>query len=147
MGRRQDFLDLLYVLTAGASKEILRRYIIMARDIRKRLLFVTIHRGLQGIGQVDENKLWPTMEHLVTFAGGMFALGSVKGNPKATADVALGDELARTCATVYREFKAGVGSEQVMYNTENEQAPEDSSVGRASKYLLRPKSVESVCLM
>jgi mannosyl-oligosaccharide alpha-1,2-mannosidase len=136
-----------YLMTGGRSKEMLRRYLMIAKDIRERLLFRTIHRGLYGIGMSSGSDIDPMMEHLATFAGGMFAIGSVKGNRNATDDMELGARLATTYATVYREFKAGLSPEHVRYNTKNKGNPKDFWTGDYGSYILRPESVESVYLL
>jgi mannosyl-oligosaccharide alpha-1,2-mannosidase len=136
-----------YLLTGGRSKEILNNYLLIVRHIRDRLLFKTIHRELHGIGQASPGGIFPMMEHLATFAGGMFAIGSVKDNPNATDDLELAAQLALTYATVYREMKSGVAPEHVMYNTNNKKDTAEFWDAGAPEYRLRPESVESVYIM
>jgi mannosyl-oligosaccharide alpha-1,2-mannosidase len=139
-----EYVIKCYLLTRGTSREILRRYTLIARDIKQRLLFKTIHRNLSGIGEGRGHRAPnPWMHHLATFAGGMFGVGSVINNPKALEDLQLGAELSKTYATVYNETLAGVMGEQVRYNTNQAENPVEWEHDDP-RYLLRPESVESV---
>jgi mannosyl-oligosaccharide alpha-1,2-mannosidase len=142
-----EYLIKSYVLTGGRSKELLRRYLLTARQIRDRLLFKTVHRELHGIGLQREQNPEPIMEHLATFAAGMLAVGSVKDNPNAMDDLELGDKLALTYATVYREMPSGIAPERVFYNVGDKENENEFWSGGANEYVLRPESVESVYVM
>jgi mannosyl-oligosaccharide alpha-1,2-mannosidase len=126
---------------------MLRRYLRIAKDIKEKLVFKTQHRELYGIGQIWRGELYPLMEHLALFTGGMFAVGGVKGNPNATEDVRLGADLARTCATIYSESKSGVPPEDIFFNFGNISWPDDYEPGYSKQYILRPEAVESVYTM
>jgi mannosyl-oligosaccharide alpha-1,2-mannosidase len=141
-----EYIIKSYVLTAGVSNELLQRYLMITRDMREKLLFKTVHRKLHGIGLIKDRRLRPIMEHLATFVAGMLAVGSVKQNPNAVADLELADELVRTYATIYRESVSGVAPDIVLYNTNDTEWQADYRA-QSPQYILRPESVESVYLM
>jgi mannosyl-oligosaccharide alpha-1,2-mannosidase len=140
-----EYIIKCYIQTGAVSERMLERYLMVARDVKQRLVFRTIHQNLTGIGREGE-RIDPIMEHLATFAGGMFAVGSVQANLNALEDLHLADELARTFWTVYKGFPAGVMPERVRYNTDREDDKRDFRMV-ADSYILRPESVESVYYM
>jgi mannosyl-oligosaccharide alpha-1,2-mannosidase len=134
-----------YITTGGISEKILHRYLLIARDIKRKLVFHTHERNLTGIGVNATGRVIPMMEHLATFAGGMFAIGTVKRNPHALDELALADELARTYWMLYAGFPAGVMPERVVFRLGEQKGAEFTMA--ADGYILRPESVESVYLM
>ncbi|OHS93398.1 Endoplasmic reticulum mannosyl-oligosaccharide 1,2-alpha-mannosidase [Tritrichomonas foetus] len=137
-----EYVIKTYIMTGCVAKEFLRRHQMLISDIRRTLLFKTINQQLVGIGIAGSDKPYPMMEHLATFAGGMFAVGSVSENPFAEDDLKTGGDLAKTYGTVYAGFKSGLMPERVVYNTEKPDE-KDFAVGHDS-YILRPESVESI---
>ena len=135
-----------YLLTGGVSSPMLHYYLNVARDIKKNLVFHTLHQNLTGIGPRGSVDMEPTMEHLATFAGGMLAIGAVVGNEQAVEDLELAGRLATTFATVYKTMKSGVMAEQMKYNARNPGKDKDFWV-YVDEYILRPESVESVYIM
>ena len=135
-----------YLLTGGISSPMLRYYLKVVRDIKKGLVFHTLHQNLTGIASRAGAEMEPTMEHLATFAGGMLAIGTVIGNEQAVEDLELAGQLATTFATVYKTMKSGVMAEQMKYNARNPAKDKDFWV-HVDEYILRPESVESVYLM
>jgi mannosyl-oligosaccharide alpha-1,2-mannosidase len=133
-------------MTGGVSEKLLNHYLLIARDIKERLVFKTVRQELVGIGVAGKTALDPVMEHLATFAGGMFAIGSVKQNDRAIEDLELADQLARTYSTVYQESAGGVMPDRVRYNVDRPENPAEFWP-ESDEYLLRPESVESVYLM
>jgi mannosyl-oligosaccharide alpha-1,2-mannosidase len=142
-----EYIIKSYIVTGGCSPKLLERYLMVVRDIRQKLLFKTIHKGLVGIGiSRHAGNLRPEMEHLATFAGGMITIGTVRGNPRVMEDLELAGQLARTFANVYMGTSSGVMGERVLYNTNSPEKSEDFS-DMMSTYILRPESVESVFYM
>lgn len=138
-----EYIIKLYHMTNGCSKKLLDRYLLIARDLKNRFFFTTIHKKLLGIGVSSGSRVHPMQEHLATFAGGMFAYGAVADNPEAERDLNISCRLAKSYAEVYKGFKSGVMAEQVQYNTDDQNDPSDFRVA-VDKYILRPESVESV---
>jgi mannosyl-oligosaccharide alpha-1,2-mannosidase len=135
-----------YLVTGGFSETLLKKYLMIARDIKGGLLFRTADQNLTGIGVRFNGSVSPVTEHLATFAGGMFALGSVSGNPEADGDLALGDELAKTFWGTYRGFPGKVMPERVVYKDRNRPG-EPEFVAANDFYHLRPEAMESVYFM
>jgi mannosyl-oligosaccharide alpha-1,2-mannosidase len=131
----------------GVSRRLLERHLMVVRDIKAKLMFKTLRENLTGIGELTVQGLNPAMEHLTTFAGGLFAVGSVRGNPHADEDLGIADKLARTYSTVYQGFPSGVMPERVQYNLNHSAADRDFRAGSDCSYNLRPESVESVYIM
>jgi mannosyl-oligosaccharide alpha-1,2-mannosidase len=142
-----EYIIKSYLLTGGVSDRLLDRHLMIVRDIKSKLMFKTLREKLIGIGELTDHGLDPEMEHLATFAGGLFAVGSVTGNPHALEDLGIADELARTYSTVYRGFQSGVMPERVRYNLDDPAAERDFRTGHDRSYILRPESVESVYVM
>jgi mannosyl-oligosaccharide alpha-1,2-mannosidase len=135
-----------YLVTGGFSDALLERYLMASREIKSELLVRATAQNLAIISTKSASQASPVMEHLATFAGGMFALGSVQKNPAAVEDLALGDELARTFWNSYRGFPAGVMPERARYRNRTRANEEEMSVDY-DFYFLRPESVESVYMM
>lgn len=133
-----------YLLTGGVGKEILRRHLLLMKDIKSQLVFKSINHGLVGIGQ-KSNAQHPDseVEHLATFAAGMIAIGSVKENGNHEEDLKLASDLATTYAKTYAHFKSGIMPEHVRFNVDDENNKEDIEL-TVDGYILRPETVESI---
>jgi len=80
------------------------------------------------------------MDHLVCFAGGMFALGA-RGSTRER-DFTVGEQITRTCYEMYHRSATGIAPEiSVFHNQDLEPDP------RAKHYLLRPETVESLFIL
>ena len=81
-------------------------------------------------------------DHLVCFMAGTLALGSLNKNRES--DLILGEEIAKTCYTLYERSLTGIGPEVVMFDDEMKE--EDYNI-KSSIYLLRPELVESLFIL
>tara|TARA_R110002050_G_scaffold79403_1_gene169761 strand:- start:120 stop:782 length:663 start_codon:yes stop_codon:yes gene_type:complete len=89
------------------------------------------------IAEIDYGKLHHKMDHLVCFAGGMFALGA--NGSTYTRDFNTGAEVTRTCHEMYARTATGIAPEIVTFEEGRDMIPGN----RAHHYLLRPETVES----
>ena len=138
-----EYITKGYVMTGGVSDELLRRHLLLMKDIRESLLFKTVNKKLTGHGIKSGSKPSPVIEHLATFVGGMVATGSVKKNPNHVEDLTLAGEFADTYAETYNHFKSGIMPEQVRYNVDKENDKSDFNM-MVDGYILRPETVESI---
>lgn len=98
------------------------------------------------------------MDHLVCFAGGMFALGATEGLRVEQArrlkwtssqenDYRMGMEITRTCYEMYAQMPSGLAPEIVQFNTDPSKM-KDMSVKRLDGHnLQRPETVESLFVL
>lgn len=108
-----------------------------------------------GVGGKFSNK----MDHLVCFAGGMFALGATEGLPIESArrnshwtsvqesDYNLGMELTRTCYEMYKKMPSGLAPEIVNFNTKPDSKRDFSVKPNDGHNLQRPETVESLFVL
>ncbi|PRT54600.1 Mannosyl-oligosaccharide 1,2-alpha-mannosidase [Wickerhamiella sorbophila] len=106
----------------------------------------------QGVGG---GQFSPKMDHLVCFAGGMFAIGATNGKTLAEAqaegwtteqaeDFALGEQLTRSCVETYLQTATGLGPEIVVFNTDPD-STKDFFIKPLDRHnLQRPETVESL---
>jgi mannosyl-oligosaccharide alpha-1,2-mannosidase len=132
-----------YLLTGGFSRDLLRRYLLVVKDVKEKLIFRTERSNLTAVAGFGRPS-GRIMDHFATFTAGLLALGSVERNPKASEDLALADDLAETLWHLYTAFPAGLMPEAVEFPkqlyTPNSPEFEVSRNG----YRLRPESVESL---
>lgn len=115
-----------------------------------RLLFIgELPRG------VDGGDFSPKMDHLVCFAGGMFAIGATNGKTLAEAqalewsdtqaeDFLLGEQLTRSCVETYLQTATGLGPEIAVFNTDPG-SKKDFYIKPLDRHnLQRPETVESL---
>jgi mannosyl-oligosaccharide alpha-1,2-mannosidase len=137
-----EYIIKIYVMTRGKLKSFLKRYLMMTKEIKERILRVSKPNNFTFIGEANGRSIRPMMEHLATFAGGMFAVGSVKENPDAYDDLRIALELADTYYYEYHSQPTGVGPEQVMFN--QDQGSGTDFYPYNNEWLMRPESVESI---
>lgn len=138
-----EYVIKIYVLLRGYPKIFLERYLLITRDIKEKLVMKTTN-GITGLGIYKKgNQIERVQEHLATFAGGMFAVGTVKDNPQAAEDFRLADALSTGYYKAYESTVTGVGGERMIFNS-NGQKDFDIQNG---VYMLRPESCESVYVM
>lgn len=129
--------------------------------IKKHLVAKSEPSKLTFIGELPTGiggQFSPKMDHLVCFAGGMFALGATEGLPINIArrrswtalqedDFQLAMELTRTCYELYAKSPSGLASEIVYFHTEPD-SPKDFYVKRLDQHnLQRPETVESLFIL
>lgn len=104
--------------------------------------------GLTYIGDKNDGKFAPKMDHLVCFMGGLLALGAYTDplgldSARAIRDLKTGKALTYTCYQMYARMKTGISPEFVEF-----EGPSDFRIGRgAPHYLLRPEAVESMFVL
>ena len=104
--------------------------------------------GLTYIGDKNEGKFAPKMDHLVCFMGGLLALGAYTDplgldSARAVRDLKTGKALTYTCYQMYARMNTGISPEFVEF-----EGPSDFRIGRgAPHYLLRPEAVESMFIL
>lgn len=98
------------------------------------------------------------MDHLVCFAGGMFALGATEGLPIDAArrnhwtstqenDFRMGLELTRTCYEMYAQMPSGLSPEIVHFNTDPSKMRDFTVKRNDCHNLQRPETVESLFVL
>ncbi|OHT08081.1 Mannosyl-oligosaccharide 1,2-alpha-mannosidase MNS1 [Tritrichomonas foetus] len=139
-----EYLIKLYLMTSGTQTKYLEKYLLTTESIEKRLLQRkpapdgSNYTYLARIGR--NGKILHLMSHLVTFAGGMIAIGTVKNNPRSVEHLNLAAELVETYMKLYRNCSTGFMPEIVnFYNI----IPN----GTDWKYQLRPETIESIFYM
>jgi len=132
-----EYLLKLWILT-GKNIDLYRQmYDESARGVISRLVKKSNPNGFTYIAELVGGSLVHKMDHLVCFAGAMFALGA-QGETKEE-HLNLGREITKTCFETYKRTATGIGPELVRFEGSN-----DFSIPHgASHYLLRPEAVES----
>lgn len=100
--------------------------------VDKHLVFESEPNKLIYIAELIGGQKVPKMDHLVCFAGGMFALGAQ--GETAARHMELGKGLTRTCHEMYNRTATGIASEIVRFEGSNDFVVPPS----AAHYLLRP---------
>lgn len=134
-----EYIIKTYIMINGVSKKILEKYCEIVSEIKK---FIVFHFkdliGVTGYHTVF-NQQSITQEHLETFVGGMLAVGAVIDNPKADEDFQLASNLTESFYKIYERMKTGLAPDQVDFDIVL--TPHESA------YMLRPETVESICVM
>ena len=141
-----EYIIKSYLMSNGVSEGILKRHLLMMKEIKETMLFRTVKKNLTGVGQRNGKHVEPMMEHLATFVGGMIAIGALKNNEKYLEDLHIADLLVTTYHESYVGFPAGVAPDRVRFNT-NDKNNKDDFWGDNRVYFLRPESVESNYVM
>lgn len=118
-----------------------RMYEEAVRAIRSQLIQKSSPNGLTYIAEKQNGRINPKMDHLVCFAGAMFAEGARQGIHEQAEERAsfsqLGAEITATCREFYNRTQTGLSPELVRFQGNND------FVSGANHYLLRPETVES----
>ncbi|VEU24057.1 DEKNAAC105145 [Brettanomyces naardenensis] len=122
--------------------------------IKKYLLNKSYPSGLTFIGERPNGLTGPLdnkMDHLVCFAGGMFALGATDGVPISISDdidydqLDLAKEIGKTCYRMYHDVEAtGLAPEIVVFNTDSEKKEDFYIKANDRHNLQRPETVETL---
>ena len=91
--------------------------------------------GYTYVAEWNNGKTIDKMDHLVCFAGGMFALGAHGATEGLHARI--GAEITETCYQMYARQKTGIAPEITHFRNGQDLVP------GAAHYLLRPETVES----
>lgn len=136
-----EYLLKYWILTGKKHDKYRRMYEEAMDAVISTLVQKSTPSGLAYIAEKEGGGLSPKMDHLVCFAGAMFALGA---HHKAVKDVSkhmeLGEEITRTCHEFYNRSATGLGPEIVRFRSG---ADFYTEAGHASTYILRPETVES----
>eukprot|EP01113_Clastostelium_recurvatum_P030928 TRINITY_DN3811_c0_g1_i6.p1 TRINITY_DN3811_c0_g1~~TRINITY_DN3811_c0_g1_i6.p1 ORF type:complete len:635 (-),score=159.19 TRINITY_DN3811_c0_g1_i6:11-1915(-) len=136
-----EYLLKMWILTGKKDDMFRRMYMDTAGNIIKHLIKTSTPTGLTYIAEYENGPV-DKMDHLVCFAGGMFALGAhhkVMGDDEELQKehMRLGKEITRTCHEMYARQSTGLAPELVRFN------PGSDFMPGATKYILRPETVES----
>ena len=136
-------------IQGGKSEPMYRKMYDKAMDgMHDSLVRTSQPSGLTYIGDKNEGKFAPKMDHLVCFMGGLLALGAYTDpsgldSPRAMRDLRTGKALTYTCYQMYARMNTGISPEFVEF-----EGPSDFRIGRgAPHYLLRPEAVESMFIL
>jgi mannosyl-oligosaccharide alpha-1,2-mannosidase len=131
-----EYLIKYWLMTGKVYDKYRRMYDESVKAIRQHLIKHSKPNKLTYIAELINGQLVHKFDHLVCFAGGMFALGSLDGH---SDDMQLGKEITRTCHEMYNRTATGIASEIVKFEGDNDFiVPSD-----AKHYLLRPETAES----
>jgi len=133
--------------------EYLLKYYVMSGETKYRRMFEESVAGIKAnllaysspskllfINEMNSGVQSPKMDHLVCFAGGMYALSSVHIDPE---HLEIGKEITKTCYEMYRRQPTGIAPELVRFEGDTDfYAPSG-----ARHYLLRPETVESLFVL
>ena len=133
-----EYLIKIYLLGDMKLPEYLDHYLLAVESIKKELLFD--EKDFTFIGKRDNNIKVSSMTHLVTFAAGMLALGSITENEAAQKDLQLADKLASTYIKLYNSFSSGLMPECLRISGGKPTNCDDS-------YRLRPETIESLFVL
>lgn len=156
-----EYLIKQYLQTSSQENVYRSMYDESVAGIKKKLIAYSEPNKLTYIAELEPNmpKLSPKMDHLVCFAGGMFALGATGGLPVDTArrtkwttaqedEFRLGMELTHTCFEMYNQTLSGLAPEIVHFNDQPGDYTSDFYIKRLDSHnLQRPETVESLFIL
>lgn len=130
--------------------------------IKGHLIHQSWPNRLTFIGERDHGldaSLSNKMDHLVCFAGGMFALGATGGKLLEEArrdgswsstqenDMRLAMEITKSCYETYAQTASGLGPEIVIFNDDQRSAKDFTIKPADAHNLQRPETVESLFIL
>lgn len=156
-----EYLIKQYLQTQSQEYVYKAMYSEAVEGIKKKMVAQSEPNKLTYIGEIipKDPKLSPKMDHLVCFAGGMFALGATEGLPIDIArrrkwtttqenDFRLGMELTRTCYEMYKQTKTGLAPEIVHFHDQPGTYSSDFYIKPHDAHnLQRPETVESLFIL
>jgi len=142
-----EYLNKLWLLTGRTEQLYRQMYDNTSAAIIEHMLVKTTPNAFTFLVELQSHEFpiaqIPKMDHLVCFAGAMFALGSVTDPSSDTIKKArhfrVGEEITETCYQMYKKQATGIAPEIVSLDPVNDFVPGHS----AAHYLLRPEAVES----
>lgn len=154
-----EYLIKQYLQTAKTQAVYREMYDQTVDAIQKYLVTRSEPNGLVYIGEImagSPDIIYPKMDHLVCFIGGMLALGATEGpslsqEPILTSrnknDLELGRDITRTCFEMYNTTATGLASEIVYFNMDPDKM-DDIIIQPLDRHnLLRPETLESLFVM
>ncbi|EFC44092.1 predicted protein [Naegleria gruberi] len=143
-----EYLLKQYLMTG--DEKFHRMYREFVRGLKKYLIKRSTPNKLVYIGEMRGGVVQTKFDHLVCFAGGMLALGSLESSnigmnvtrEELDEDMNLAKELTRTCYEIYKRQPTGIGCEIVNFSSETD----DFSL-QAPHYILRPEAIESIFIL
>jgi Glycosyl hydrolase family 47 len=147
-----EYLLKAWLLTGRHYEGFRRMYEEATDGINKRLVQFSAGSNLTYLAELGRSsRLIHKMDHLVCFAGGMYALGAatevVGKGAKQRYHMDVGRGLTHTCNEMYVRMPTGIAPEFVEFTPALGKAStgkkDDMKVTRGKHYLLRPETVES----
>jgi len=136
-----EYLLKMHRMTGSKHDGFRRMYDESADLIHKLAIRQTEKTNLTYVAEISNKQIVHKMEHLVCFAGAMFALGAE--GPTQTRDFTTGAEITRTCYEMYHRTATGIAPENSVFPQGVDMEPDP----RAKHYLLRPETVESLFVL
>lgn len=137
-----EYLLKLWLLKGKNDPQYRRMYDEAMDNVVKHLVKKSSPNELTYIAELIGGRIENKMDHLVCFAGAMFALGSLD-SINAERDMLIGSELTKTCYEMYHRMATGISPEIVRFEGDNDFiAPHG-----AKHYLLRPEAAESMFVL
>lgn len=138
-----EYLLKVWILTGKQHEKYRRMYDEATKAIISQLVKKSTPSGLTYIAEKD-GSIVDKMDHLVCFAGAMFALGAYHNATDDTAKhMELGKEITRTCHEFYVRQATGLSPELVNFHAGSDFQPGHG----AHHYILRPETVESYFIL
>ena len=108
------------------------------RSLIDKLVLKTSESNLTYIAEFQDGEIYHKMDHLVCFAGAMFALGGAKAFDRPNKEYfRVGEEITYTCRNFYTRTASGLAPEIAVF-------PEGKDLSVDAKHnLLRPETIES----
>ena len=108
------------------------------RSLIDKLVLKTSATNLTYIAEFEDGTIFHKMDHLVCFAGAMFALGGAKAFDEPNMEYfRVGEEITYTCRNFYTRMASGIAPEIAIFPEGKDLAPD------AVHNLLRPETIES----
>uniref|UniRef100_UPI0037E9AB3E endoplasmic reticulum mannosyl-oligosaccharide 1,2-alpha-mannosidase n=1 Tax=Semicossyphus pulcher TaxID=241346 RepID=UPI0037E9AB3E len=149
LGARADsyyeYLLKQWIQGGKVEDDLLEDYLQAIEGVKKHLLRQTGPSRLTFVGELNQNRFNPKMDHLVCFLPGTLALGAHNGLPGDHMDLAV--QLMETCHQMYKQMETGLSPEIAHFNLQAGDG-RDVIVKPADRHnLLRPETVESLFYM
>lgn len=134
-----EYLIKIWVMTNNTLPVMLQRYLSSIDAMETQLVENNTEKDLYYLIRRKNNDKEYKMSHLVTFAAGMLAVGSVKKNPKSEDHLKIADKLIDTYMKLYRNYKTGFMPEILELSKKIRVLDH--------QYQLRPETIESIYVM
>ncbi|KAL6046672.1 Mannosyl-oligosaccharide alpha-1,2-mannosidase isoform B, variant 2 [Balamuthia mandrillaris] len=136
-----EYLLKMWLLTNEQVPKFRRMYNEAVQGIMDYMVATSVPNQLTYIAELNsavKKQKITKMDHLVCFAGGMFALGAYKNVDPVNREkhLELGKELTRTCHESYKRMPTGIGPEVIEFNPLRVGGKDLGS--QVHDYLLRP---------
>eukprot|EP00668_Euglena_longa_P033937 GGOE01043613.1.p1 GENE.GGOE01043613.1~~GGOE01043613.1.p1 ORF type:complete len:525 (+),score=93.12 GGOE01043613.1:89-1663(+) len=141
LGARGDsFYEVLlkqWLLTGKREGRLKRLFYEAAVAIQQHLVHRSSPSGLTYIAEMKDSMVYHTMDHLVCFSGGMFALAANEWSSPKESWMGLAKAIGETCHAIYDMTVTGLGPEIVDFQIGMDAIP------HSWKYILRPEAAET----